>query len=245
MRDKRSAKIKHNDGKKGISIGALIVCFIIACGIWLYAQATDDEIKIQTYNQLPVTIVGTDALMENTGYEVYYTSAQTANISISGTIRELAKYDAEDIYLRVDVSGINSNSTDNFMIIRAYLHDGTELKNVEINPSGITVYADKSADSQVSFTVKDVTVEKNPDYDYGLSCLTQSIAITGPEQYVNQIHSACFEIDYQTVSENRVYSGFTLSFYDMDGNPVSGEFIKYDTSVIEVSLTVTPKNIQE
>lgn len=143
-------RAKLAGGKKRISVGALIACFIVACGIWLYAQATDDEIKVQTYNQLPVTIVGADELMQNTGYEVYYTSTQTANISLSGTIRELAKYGAEDIYLRVDVSDINNNSTDNFMIIRAYLSDGTELKNVEINPTGITVYADKSATKQVS-----------------------------------------------------------------------------------------------
>ena len=238
-------RAKHKDGKNRVSIGALIACFIVACGIWLYAQATDDEIKVQTYNQLPVTIVGTEALMQNTGYEVYYTSAQTANISLSGTIRELAKYGAEDIFLRVDVSEINTNSTDNFMIIRAYLGDGTELKNVEINPSGITVYADKSAHSQVNFTVKDVTVERNPDFEYALSCDVRSIELTGPEQYVNQIASACFEIDYQTVNENKEYKGFTLSFYDKDGNPVSNEFIKYDTSDIVVSLAVTPKTPQE
>lgn len=238
-------RVKNTNGKKRISVGALIACFVVACGIWLYAQATDDEIKVQTYNQLPVTIVGTDELMQNTGYEVYYTSAQTANISLSGTIRELAKYGAEDIYLRVDVSDINTNSTDNFMIIRAYLSDGTELKNVEINPSGITVYADKSATKQVSFTVKDVTVERNPDYEYGLSCRIQSIELTGPEQYINQIQSACFELDYQTVSENKEYKGFALSFYDKDGNPVSNEFIKYDTSEIVVSLAVTPKTAQE
>ena len=94
MSDKKNKSSQHSDGKKRISIGALIACFIVACGIWLYAQATDDEIKVQTYNQLPVTVVGTDALMANTGYEVYYTSAQTANISLSGTIRELAKYSA-------------------------------------------------------------------------------------------------------------------------------------------------------
>lgn len=238
-------RAKLAGGKKRISVGALIACFIVACGIWLYAQATDDEIKVQTYNQLPVTIVGADELMQNTGYEVYYTSTQTANISLSGTIRELAKYGAEDIYLRVDVSDINNNSTDNFMIIRAYLSDGTELKNVEINPTGITVYADKSATKQVSFTVKDVTVERNPDYGYGLSCQIRSIELTGPEQYIQQIHSACFEIDYQTVSENKEYKGFALSFYDKDGNPVSNEFIKYDTSEIVVSLTVTPKTPQE
>ena len=238
-------RAKLAGGKKRISVGALIACFIVACGIWLYAQATDDEIKVQTYNQLPVTIVGADELMQNTGYEVYYTSTQTANISLSGTIRELAKYGAEDIYLRVDVSDINNNSTDNFMIIRAYLSDGTELKNVEINPTGITVYADKSATKQVSFTVKDVTVERNPDYGYGLFCQIQSIELTGPEQYIQQILSACFEIDYQTVSENKEYKGFALSFYDKDGNPVSNEFIKYDTSEIVVSLTVTPKTPQE
>lgn len=245
MGDRKNSKAKHAQDKKRISIGALITCFIIACGIWLYAQATDDEIKVQTYNQLPVTVVGTEALMENTGYEVYYTSAQTANISLSGTIRELAKYGAEDIILRVDVSEINTNSTDNFMIIRAYLNDGTELKNVEINPSGITVYADKSATSQVGFTVKDVTVERNPDYDYSIFCPIHTIQLTGPEQYIKQVASACFEIDYQTVSENKEYKGFALTFYDKDGNPVSNEFIKYDTSEIVVSLTVTPKEPKE
>ena len=61
MMKNKNSKTPSSHGNKSIHVGALIVCFLIACGIWIYAQATDDDIKVTTYNQLPVEIVGADA----------------------------------------------------------------------------------------------------------------------------------------------------------------------------------------
>ena len=44
MGTKKSGAYVHKE-KKGINVAALIVCFVVACGIWIYAQAIDDAIR--------------------------------------------------------------------------------------------------------------------------------------------------------------------------------------------------------
>ena len=63
----KNSKSPKNKENKGISVVALIVCFFIACGIWLYAQAIDDDINVKTFNQLQVEFEGAEAFKENVG----------------------------------------------------------------------------------------------------------------------------------------------------------------------------------
>ncbi len=234
----------HN--KKGISVGALIVCFLIACGIWLYAQAIDDDIKVTTYNQLPVEIVGADAFKEAIGYDVHSLNVQNANISISGINRELAKYDAQNIRLVADVSSTNNGVTS----IKAYYIDDngnkTELKNYEITPAVATVNVSK----QVDYSVVDVTTDLNHEvFTYAVDNATVSgtFMIVGPEQDIKDIYSVTFEADYKNVKESEGTHKIpvtTASFYAEDGTLLfndqnKNENVKYDVTGIEIIVTVS------
>lgn len=242
----KNSKSPKNKENKGISVVALIVCFFIACGIWLYAQAIDDDINVKTFNQLQVEFEGAEAFKENVGYEVGSLAVQNANISISGTNRELVKYDAQSIRLIADVGAANNGVA----TIRAYVFDEngerSEVKNYQVTPAVVAVNVIK----EIEFSVKDVTVEPNTkDFTYDLSCETEKLTITGPVTDVSMISSANFEIDYHSITASRDYSGFTVSFYDAEGNLLyndtnKNENVKYDTTNIVVKLTVTPKDTQ-
>ena len=143
--------------KKSGNVAALIACFLVACGIWIYAQATDDAINVKTYNQLPVEIVGADVFLEQNGYDVHSLAVQIANISVSATNRELVKYDAQSIRLVADVGAANNGVA----MIKAFYVDtegnSTEIKNYEVTPAVVTVNVSK----QVSYTVVDITTDRN------------------------------------------------------------------------------------
>ena len=237
-----------SNNKKRINIGALIVCFFVACGIWLYAQATDDEINVKTYNQLPVEIVGADVFSEQTGYDVHSLAVQIANISISATNRELVKYDAQSIRLVADVGAANNGVA----TIKAYYVDTegikTEIKNYEVTPAVVTVNVSK----QVQYTVTDVTtdrIEQEFNYTLDQTAMSGTITLFGPIQDVVTIESVGFSLDYKNAVDKVGTHTIPVSaivFYDAEGTPLYGEGnknenIKYDMTGILVSVTVESK----
>ena len=249
MMKNKNSKTPSSHGNKSIHVGALIVCFLIACGIWIYAQATDDDIKVTTYNQLPVEIVGADAFKEAIGYDVHSLNVQNANISISGINRELAKYDAQNIKLVADVSSTNNGVTS----IKAYYIDDNgnknELKNYEITPAVATVNVSK----QVDYSVVDVTSELNKEmftYSVDNTTMNGTFIVVGPEQDIKDISSVSFEVDYKNVKESEGTHKIPVtsaSFYAADKTLLFTEAnknekyenVKYDTVGIEIIVTVT------
>lgn len=238
-------KIYVRKEKKGINIAALIVCFVVACGIWLYAQAIDDAIRVQTYNQIPVEFVGGEAFREATGYDVHSLGIQNANVSVSGTNRELAKFDAQSIRLVADVSAVNNG----VVTVKAYYEDEegnrTEIKNYEISHAVTTVNVAK----QVNYSVMDVTEDRNENefsYKIEQSSLSGTFTVIGPVQDIVSIGYATFELDYKNVMATpgtHTVSVSSIAFYGSEDEPLFGEGnkndnLKYDTTGIMVSVTV-------
>ena len=238
--------------KKSGNIAALIVCFFVACGIWIYAQATDDEINVKTYNQLPVEIVGAEVFLEQTGYDVNSLAVQIANISISGTNRELVKYDAQNIHLIADVGA----ATNGVATIKAYYEDAegvkSEIKKYEITPAVVMVNVTK----QVQYSVTDITTDRNEqEFVYSLdpTAMNGTITLFGPVQDVVAIERVSFTLDYQNVSDKEgthTVPVSAIAFYDAEGNLLYGETnknenIKYDTTGILVSVTVASRNADD
>ena len=247
--DKKNNRPIRTKEKKGINVAALIVCFLVACGIWLYAQAIDDDIRVATYNQIPVEFVGRDAFREATGYDVHSLGVQNANVSISGTNRELVKFDAQNIRLIADVSATNNGVA----TVKAYYVDEegnkTEIKNYEISHAVVTVNVAK----QVNYSVRDVTVDRNDaEYLYKIdqSSLGGTFTVVGPVQDITPIDHVTFDIDYKNLVNTpgtHTVPVNSIVFYSSEGTPMFGEGnknenIKYDTTGIMVSVTVESKN---
>ena len=235
--------------KRSVSIAALIVCFIIACGIWLYAQATDDDIRVTTYNQIPVEYIGGEAFREATGYDVHSLAVQNANISISGTNRELVKFDAQSIRLIADAGAANNGVA----TIKAFYVDEqgnkTEIKNYEVTPAVVTV----NVASQVKYTVNDVTLDRNEaefNYKIDQNAMTGTLTVIGPVQDVNTIDRVTFDLDYKNVMTTpgtHTIPVTGINFFDKENNSLFGESnknenIKYDTTGIMISVTVESIN---
>lgn len=252
MKNNVSQSPKQHD-KKGISIGTLIVCFFIACGIWLYAQAIDDEINVKSFNQLPVEFVGGDVFKDMTTYDVHSLSVPVANITISATNRELAKIDPQTIRLVADVSGAANNNY--VATIRAYTVDEngekTEIKNCEVTPAVVTVNVSK----QIEYKVTDVTEGHNTEnFDYKIESknLSGTFTVIGTVQDIAAISSAKFQINYQSVIEtvgNHNIPVTSVAFFDesdvlLFDETNKNENVKYDVSGIQIPVLIESKNTE-
>lgn len=242
MKNNHSMTPKSKE-KKGIRIGTLIVCFLIACGIWLYAQAIDDDINSKSFNHLQVEVVGNSEFKEKAGYDFHSLNIQNVIVTINGTNRELVKYDAQNIKLIADISSpVNNSAT-----IRAYVIDEngelTEIKNCEVTPPIATINVAKS----VSYSVNDTTANLDKEaYNYKLDPLNGTFTVSGPISEVTKISYARFDLNYENVKEHVGTHSIqlsTVSFFDKDGELLfndtnKNEAVKYDTSSILISVTV-------
>lgn len=241
--------------KKSFSVATLIVCFLVACGIWLYAQATNDDIYSKTYNQIPV-VVDENSLSEfnqsNPGISFDSLSAQFASVTVRGTNRELAKIDAKNIRLSVDIR----TAVDGVATVKAYLvgennsGDKVEIKGYDITPAVVTVNVSKEVECTVEMlptTVEKVDAENNVlKYNLALADENISFKVIGSEQEVSRIADVKIRLDLlnfdPSITGQQQMSILVVSFLDGDGqelfnnsNPIDG--IKYTLPTVMVNVT--------
>lgn len=242
--------------KKSISIAALIGCFIVAFSIWLYAQATNDDIITKTYNQIPVVVDDaslTEFNQNNPEIDFDSLSAQFASISIRGTNRELAKIDAQNIRLSVDIR----TAVDGVATVKAYLvgesanGDKVELKDYDITPAVVTVNVSKEVACTVELPATVEKVEKVDDVDtviqYSLALVEENISfkVIGTEQGVSKIDSVKIRLDLLNFDPSIVgqqqMTVASVSFLDENGeelfnnsNPIDG--IRYTLPTVMVNV---------
>ena len=236
--------------KKSISIAAIIVCFLVACGIWLYAQATDDAIYTKTFNQIPVVVdeAGLNEFNQVNDKIAYDSlSAQFASVSIRGTTRELAKIDAQNIRLSVDIR----SAVDGVATVKAYMvsdnenGERVELKGYEITPAVVTVNVSKEVDCVVELLP--TTMEKD-GVKHRLSLVDENIKfkVIGLQQEIAKINYVRIRLDLLNYDPNiaghQQMPIMGVSFMDHNdqelfnnSNPIDG--IRYTLPTVMVNVT--------
>ncbi len=247
--------------KKSFSIAAFIACFLVACGIWLYAQATNDDIYTKNYNQIPV-VVDEESLHEfnytNPDLNFDSLSAQFASVAIRGTNRELAKIDAQNIRLSVDIR----TAVDGVVTVKAFLiGDGAngekvEIKDYDITPAVVTVNVSKEIDCSVEMLP--TTVEKVDDANnvvkYSLSLVEEkvSLKVIGTIQEVSKISNASIRLDLlnfdPSITGHQQMAVLGVSFLDENGeelfnnsNPIDG--IRYTLPTVMVNVAQVESDV--
>ncbi|MBO5843060.1 MAG: hypothetical protein J6R46_08680 [Clostridia bacterium] len=253
MKNNHSASAAFKE-KKSVSIAALIVCFLVACGIWLYAQATNDDIYTKNYNQIPVVVDQASLDEFNQSHpdlNFDSLSIQFASVAIRGTNRDLAKIDAQNIRLSVDVR----TAVDGVVTIKAFLiGDGTngdkvEIKDYDITPAVATVNVSKKVDCVVDMlpaVVEKVDADNNVSkFDLSLVEEQISLDVIGTIQEVSKIDSVKIRLDLlnfdPTINGHQQIAVTSVSFLDENGeelfnnsNLVDG--IRYTLPTIMVNV---------
>jgi hypothetical protein len=254
MKNNTSTSAAFNE-KKSVSIAALIVCFLVACGIWLYAQATNDDIYTKNYNQIPVVVdeASVNAFNQtNADFNFDSLSVQFASVAIHGTNRELAKIDPHNIRLSVDIG----TAVDGVVTIKAFLiGDGAngekvEIKDYDITPAVATINV--STDIACVVDMMPAVVEKvdadNNVTKFDLSLVEEEISLhlSGTIQEVSKIHSVKIRLDLlnfdPTINGHQQMAVTSVSFLDENGeelfnnsNLVDG--IRYTLPTVMVNVT--------
>ena len=217
-----------------------VVSLLAALCIWVYMTDTQEEPISVTLSGVEVVFEGEDVLQSQRGLVITDVSAETVDVTISGTRINIGRLSSEDVKAVIDVS--RACSTINYNM-------GYTLRF----PSGVdsdAVRLERSSPSTISFQVTRMDERQFPvvaafkgsvadGYVLGdIEYEPATISVRGPQSVLDSIEDVYAEVTLQDVNSTRtVESGFILR--DADGNEISKEGLEFDFDTISVTIPIS------
>lgn len=216
---------------------------LIAVVLWFYVGKEVDPVKIQTYNNIPITFTGVDKLEEQ-GLTISSGTGQTISLRLQAKNSILKELSGDGkIEVSVSLSAITQpgeytlDYTYNFRISTL----GGAANNVEVlekRPSDIAITISRRLEQSIEVR-GNFTGNVAEGFQVGEFTIAPStIQIRGTEEEVNQVSYAQVTLNQENLSET--FTGdmpFTL--YDYEGNPIKdASGITTDVSTVHVTLPV-------
>ena len=222
-----------------------ILTFIIALFgalvLWMYAIGYDTEIAQDTFDGIPVEIIG----VNTNGYTVADVEnfSLTIEVRASGTRSDLSKVDASDFSAYVDISAVTGAG---YTTLPITVVAPNGLKAEILTVSNVTLYVD-------TFTSKtiNVAIEKTYSSEYTIGNVTQdvyAVSIYGPESVIRNAEAySSFTLGSVTAGEIHVSGEIKLrdaqtkaainnQYITMSNNTVEVTFTMYGTKSVPVQL---------
>ena len=217
-----------------------VVSLLAALCIWVYMTDTQEEPISVTLSGVEVVFEGEDVLQSQRGLVITDVSAETVDVTISGTRINIGRLSSEDVKAVIDGSRASSTSNYNMGYTRRF-------------PSGVdsdAVRLERSSPSTISFQVTRMDERQFPvvaafkgsvadGYVLGdIEYEPATISVRGPQSVLDSIEDVYAEVTLQDVNSTRtVESGFILR--DADGSEISKEGLEFDFDTISVTIPIS------
>lgn len=215
-------------------IVAIIFSILAAFILWIYATGDKNQEKTKEIQNIPVSIVNSEAI-EEANLALVPNQDFTVNLKIRGGTLKILSVTPDSFKLKADMS-------------LGYLKKGFNNIPVEITtmPDGIVV-VDKHTFIRVELDTlreKNVEVKINvtgmPQKGFGyLQPITKptAVVISGPERFVNMVSQVIGEIDVNGKSQD-VTGSIVVKPVDVDG--VAVQNVKVEPKYVDVTIPIKP-----
>ena len=216
----------------------IIVSLLASVCLWVYVTSVETEVTETTLYGLPVQFQGEDVLRESKGLIITDVSADTVQVTVRGSLRDLSKLDERNVTAYIDVSELEA---------RSYSYPVQLQLPDSVSEDSITVVS--RLPENVTFTVENIkkrTIDVKGVFNgtvaegYVSKPITtnpSTIDIYGAESVINQVAYALVTIDRDDVSSTITYDS-TYQLIDMDGNIMETDGITMSAEQVEVSMVV-------
>lgn len=234
MTKKRVSKLINNN------IFWAIISLVAALCIWVYMTGTQEEPIEKSLRGVEVVFSGADTLQSQRGLVITDVSAQTVDVTITGTRQNIGKLTADDVKAVIDVSRINDTTTYNVSYTLTY-PDGVDSSAVSIV---------RSSESAISFKVTRVDTVSVPveavfsgsvaegyllgDLDYE----PRSIQVSGPQTVLDTIDHAYAEVTLQDLNATRTVDA-SFDLIDENGDVIDTSGLTFDVNTISITIPIS------
>lgn len=204
-----------------------ILSLAIAVLIWLIVRNVQDPVIVQTFYDIPVTLVNESYLSNNMKIPLLIDGDDTVKVRIKAeesVIKELKK---EDIVAQADMTQIYMDATPKMVPVEVTCKEIAD-DNITVTPRNIQV--DIENQTSVEKTIAVNTGDTTPDKDYEVGSLQanpEKVTISGPESIINKIDKVVAKIDVTGMKESNVELDSELKIYDKNQDELSEKQLSY------------------
>ncbi len=221
-------------------LGALLLSFVIALGLWMYVRTYVNTDYEQTLYNVPVALEGESILTERQ-LMLLSEEEHEVNIKVHGSRQDVGKINSGNIQAVADLSNIYEPGEHNLTYTIIFPGDvPTGAVSAEKNPDRVRVIVARKKTKEIPIEVSYLG-DVPADYIKDISALTLDYAyveITGPEEVVDQIDHAALAIDCEGRTET-IYESYRYELRDAEEKPVDAGWITTNVSEVKVHLPVS------
>lgn len=220
-------------------LGAALLAFVIAFGIWLYVIVVERPETEETFYDIPVVMDG-ESILNDRGLMIISGTNQTVNLKLQGYRKDLTNLNKANITLLADLSKITTAGEHKLSYDISYpgiVQSGT-ISVLEQTPKLITVVVAELSKKEVPVNV--VYTGAVPD-DYiahkqSVVLDHTSVTVSGPKDVISQIDHAQVTVDL-TDKSTTISGAYPITLCDKNSVPV-GNAAKVMTNISEVRVTL-------
>lgn len=220
-------------GKNNSKIVTLLISFLLALLLWVYANNDSDNMVYSKIEDIPIVLTNTSVLEQND----FIISVSTDNIDsmkVYGKGSLVKSLDNKNIQASVDLKDISSEGTYTLNInIKGVPNDVTI---VDQNPNTIKVTVDKIGNKSLSVPVIKSTGQVKEGYSVlSLSSEVEDVNISGPSDSVDKVEAIMGNVDVTNKSGD-FSSPATLYAVDANNKKIEDVTLSPATTNVEVSI---------
>ena len=222
-----------------------MVSVAVAALVWLLVVNIDDPIITRQISGVTVQMQN-EAYIESGGKMSMIEGGQNVvTVEVVGKRSIVDDLSAEDLIATADLKQIVNMNTDPIMVPITVNCSKLKSENLVPNPRNLSVDIDEIMTQEYIVTVTSGESQPGKGYEIGrLSSSPDKIKITGPQSLIRKIDKVVATVDASNLQEDTIMkAGLKIidrnqDEWDQDGLDSKMNYLKYDTSVPEVNVSI-------
>ena len=214
--------------KKALFIASLVFAFIF----WIL---TADNIT-KTFIDVPVKYNLPESVSQE--FEIFSSSNETVSVTVDGKRVAVDALSSENFNATVDLSGVNEAGEKSFHV-NVKCSENLNLDITRVEPSNITLMIDRPMTKTVELKSD---FRYSPEGYYVDNNVPETVEISGPESYVNQVQCAFIGGNVTSRNATTVTNNYKITLYDNkdphspDAKIIDNDYIKLSYDNVDVTF---------
>lgn len=218
----------------------LVISILVALGIWVYVDITQDITASKEVSNIPVEFQGEDTTLAERGLMLLPDSETTINLKLEGAKSILAQLDTAKLRVQADLSAVTETGIQTVpcrVIYPEYKFSSRLTATTPTNSFNITIDVGELYSREVEIrcdiqgTVAEGYIAGEPQFT------PEKLELRGPQEEVDAVSYAKISLNIEDATET-VDQALPYVLYNEAGEPISGGDIHAVQDEIRVVLPV-------
>ena len=218
----------------------LVISILVALGIWVYVDITQDITASKEVSNIPVEFQGEDTTLAERGLMLLPDSETTINLKLEGAKSILAQLDTAKLRVQADLSAVTETGIQTVpcrVIYPEYKFSSRLTATTPTNSFNITIDVGELYSREVEIrcdiqgTVAEGYIAGEPQFT------PEKLELRGPQEEVDAVSYAKVSLNIEDATET-VDQALPYVLYNEAGEPISGGDIHAVQDEIRVVLPV-------